>query len=107
MKKYQYLFVPATNKGKWLRVLGSFACMGLLLIVLIGGMFSFTHAATSNVVGSDNFNRTVASGWGSASTGGWWTVVGSPWAWSVAPGAGSTTVGANSEERAYLSSFTV
>lgn len=107
MKKYHYLFVPTTSTGKWLRVLGSFACLGLLLIVLIEGMFSFTHAAASNVIVSDDFNRTVTSGWGSASTGGWWTVVGSPWAWSVTPGAGSMTVGPNSEERAYLSSFTV
>jgi hypothetical protein len=55
----------------------------------------------------DSFQRSVASGWGNADTGGWWTVVGSPWSWSVAPGAGSVTVGANAEERAYLSSFTV
>jgi hypothetical protein len=56
---------------------------------------------------ADSFQRTLTSGWGSADTGGWWTVVGSPWSWSVSPGAGSVTVGANSEERAYLSSFTV
>ena len=33
--------------------------------------------------------------------------MGSPWAWSVFPGAGSVTEGANSQERAYLSSFTI
>ena len=56
---------------------------------------------------SDSFQRSVASGWGNADTGGWWTVVGSPWNWSTSTGAGSVTVGPASQERAYLSSFTV
>ena len=56
---------------------------------------------------SDTFQRTLTSGWGNASTGGWWTVVGSPWNWSVIPGTGSVTVGANSQERGYLSNSTV
>lgn len=107
-KWYQRVFVPATSNGKWLRVLGSFACMSLLLVVLLEGMYSHSpaSAATNTVIASDSFNRTVASGWGSATTGGWWTVVGSPWSWSVSPGAGKVTVGANGEERAYLSSVT-
>src|SRR5260221_11200068 len=62
---------------------------------------------TTGAAAADSFQRTTASGWGSAYTGGWWTVVGSPWNWSVPPGAGSTTVRENSEERAYLSSFTM
>jgi hypothetical protein len=62
---------------------------------------------TGGTAATDSFQRTDASGWGSADTGGWWTVVGSPWNWSVSPGAGSVTVGANAEERAYLSSFTI
>jgi DNA-binding beta-propeller fold protein YncE len=65
-----------------------------------------TTSTTSGTVAADSFQRTAASGWGSADTGGWWTVVGSPWSWSVSPGAGSVTVGANGQERAYLSSFT-
>jgi len=56
---------------------------------------------------ADGFQRTVTSGWGSAGTGGWWTVVGSPWSWSVSPGAGRVNVGAGSEERAYLSRFNI
>jgi DNA-binding beta-propeller fold protein YncE len=56
---------------------------------------------------SDSFQRSTASGWGNANTGGWWTVVGSPWNWSTTPGAGSVMVGASGQERAYLSSFTV
>ena len=58
-------------------------------------------------IASDNFQRTVASGWGTAGTGGWWTVAGSPWNWSTTQGAGQVTVGPSSTERAYLSSFTV
>src|SRR5260370_30135378 len=65
-----------------------------------------TGTPTTGTAAADSFQRTVTSGWGSADTGGWWTVVGSPWPWAVPPGAGSVTVGANSEERAYLSSFT-
>ncbi|HVM64989.1 MAG TPA: hypothetical protein VMU14_09020, partial [Acidimicrobiales bacterium] len=57
--------------------------------------------------GSDTFQRTVASGWGKADSGGWWTVVGSPWAWSVAPGAGNVAVAGGAAERGYLSQFTV
>src|SRR5260221_4318284 len=70
-------------------------------------MFLVAAARANTTIASDSFNRTVSNGWGSADTGGWWTVVGSPWSWSVSPGAGNTTVGANSEERAYLSSFTI
>jgi hypothetical protein len=56
---------------------------------------------------SDSFQRTVTSGWGKADTGGPWTVVGSPWSWSVSPGSGRVNVGANAEERSYLSRFNV
>ncbi|HEY3576773.1 MAG TPA: hypothetical protein VGK68_02110 [Gaiellaceae bacterium] len=58
-------------------------------------------------IAADSFQRSVASGWGNADTGGWWTVVGSPWNWSTKPGGGSVTVAASAEERAYLSTFTV
>src|SRR5712692_4484609 len=66
-----------------------------------------TPGGTGSTAAADSFQRTVTSGWGSADTGGWWTVVGSPWSWSVSPGAGSMTVGANTQEQAYLSSFTI
>jgi len=56
---------------------------------------------------SDTFQRTVTDGWGNADLGGWWTAVGSPWAWSVAPGAGRVDVSAGAEERAYQSRFNV
>jgi hypothetical protein len=72
---------------------------------------SYKVAALSSGKGgtaaSDSFQRTIASGWGSADRGGWWTVVGSPWSWSVSTGAGSVNVGAGGEERAYLSSFNI
>lgn len=66
-----------------------------------------TGTPISGTVASDGFQRTLASGWGNADTGGWWTTVGSPWNWSVAPGAGSVAVTAKSQERAYLSTFTI
>ena len=64
-------------------------------------------SAPPTTIAADSFQRTVPSGWGNADTGGWWTVVGSPWNWSVSPGAGTIAVGAGAAERAYLSSFTV
>src|SRR5258707_13341741 len=70
-------------------------------------MFLVAPARANTTIASDSFNRTVSNGWGGADTGGWWTVGGSPRSWAVSPGAGNTTVGANSEERAYLSSFTI
>src|SRR6266496_5909710 len=66
-----------------------------------------TPGGTASTAAADSFQRTVTSGWGSADTGGWWTVVGSPWSWSASVGEGSVTVGANSQELAYLSSFTI
>ncbi len=119
-KWYKRLLSSATITEKWLRIL---ACMSLVMIALSHGMFSDALARANTVIypnnfkshqanalsngTADSFRRTVTSGWGSADTGGWWTVVGSPWAWSVSPGAGRVTVGANSEEQAYLSSFTI
>ncbi len=108
MRKWsQRLFVPNPIAGKWLRVLGVLAVMGLLLVALSKEMFSIFPVRANTLIASDSFNRTVSNGWGTADLGGWWTVVGSPWAWTVSPGAGSVTVGANSEEQAYLSSFTI
>ena len=104
---YQRLFVPTTTTWKWLRMLGAFVTIILLLAAFAKGVFPVTPAKASTVIASDSFNRTVPKGWGNADTGGWWTVVGSPWKWSVSPSGGSINVGANSEERAYLSSFTV
>jgi len=50
-KRYQRLFASATITGKWLRVLGAFASMTLLLVVL--------RAGTNTVIASDSFNRTL------------------------------------------------
>jgi DNA-binding beta-propeller fold protein YncE len=58
---------------------------------------------TTGTAASDSFQRTVSSGWGNADTGGLWTVVGSPWNWSVSPGAGTVPVAAGAQELAYLS----
>ena len=58
------------------------------------------------VIASDAFQRTATGGWGNADTGGWWSVVGSPWNWSAASGAGSVVATPGADERAYLSTFT-
>ncbi len=83
---------------------GTLAAVALAMVL---GASSCGPPPPPSVIASDAFQRTVASGWGSADTGGWWTVVGSPWSWSVSPGAGSITVGAGGQELAYLSQFTV
>jgi DNA-binding beta-propeller fold protein YncE len=97
----------------WSSVAG--ACL-LLVLLLQGGLTAnpgvAAHAAPASptkkaTAASDTFQRTVNSGWGSADKGGWWSVVGSPWNWSVSPGAGKVIVQANSEERAYLSTFNI
>ncbi len=91
----------------WVSKFGLGLAAGLLLVL---GPFVFAGAqarAANGVIASDRFQRTVASGWGNAGTGGWWTVVGSPWNWSTSRGAGNVTVRAGGEERAYLSRFTV
>ena len=56
------------------------------------------------VYGSDTFDRTVASGWGSAPTGGAWTVTGSASALSVVDGAGQVTLAAGSTRTMTLAS---
>jgi DNA-binding beta-propeller fold protein YncE len=60
----------------------------------------------AGIIASDAFQRTVAGGWGNADTGGWWSVVGSPWNWSASPSAGSVIATPGADERAYLSTFT-
>jgi hypothetical protein len=61
----------------------------------------------SGAAASDTFQRSIPSGWGSADSGGWWTVVGSPWAWSVASGAGTVAAAPASRETGYLSQFNI
>lgn len=58
---------------------------------------------TGGPLASDNFDRTVASGWGSADVGGAWTVRGGAGSFSVAGGAGSIDVAAGSSRYADLS----
>lgn len=73
------------------------------------GNAATTHAG-DKITGApavDSFQRSVGTGWSNADAGGWWTVVGSPWNWSVSSGAGNVTVGTSAEERAYLSNFTI
>ena len=59
------------------------------------------------VVASDSFGRTVTGGWGSADTGGPWTILDTPANWSVTPGTGSISVPAAGQQRAVLASTSV
>ena len=52
--------------------------------------------APSTVIAQDDYERTVASGWGTAPTGGTWTVTGSAAALQVASGTGRITLAAGS-----------
>jgi hypothetical protein len=99
--------MPTTTTEKWLRVLGAFASMILLLIVLFEGIFLIDPARANTTIASDSFNRTVSNGWGSADQGGSWTVLETPARWSVTPGAGSINVSANSQDRGVLGSLAV
>lgn len=108
MRKWnQRLFVPATINGKWMRVLGAFASMILLLVVLWEGIYSAAPTRANNVIASDSFNRTVSNGWGTADLGGSWTVLNTPANWSVAPGVGSIRVTAKSQGSGVLGSVIV
>ena len=51
-----------------------------------------TAPPASNVLAADTFTRTVSSGWGTAETGGAWTVVGGTPALSVSGGKGVMTL---------------
>src|SRR5690349_14508439 len=107
IKRHQPLFVPTTIIGKWLRVLVTLAGMSLLLVVLWEGKFSAARAGGNTVIASDSFNRSVSNGWGTADLGGSWTVLDTPANWSVAPGAGSISVGATAQDRGVLGSVAV
>ena len=61
----------------------------------------------SGSAASDTFQRSAPSGWGTTDSGHWWTVVGTPWNWSVSPGAGTVTVTPSSQELGYLSQFNI
>jgi len=66
-----------------------------------------TAAPTNVVVGKDGFERTVASGWGTADTGGAWTVVGGASSFSVAGGLGSVSLAPNQTREARLNGVSV
>lgn len=86
---------------------GSATAEGYLLLPPSADAMRFaTINSSAGLAPADSFQRIVKSGWGSAATGNWWTVVGWPWSWSVAAGSGQVTMGANDQEQAYLSSFT-
>jgi hypothetical protein len=59
------------------------------------------------LTGLDDFNRTSSSSWGSADTGGTWTLTGTASNYNVAPSWGTISTTANGSRDAYLASATV
>ncbi len=59
-------------------------------------------APAAGVLASDTFSRTLASGWGSAETGGPWTLTGSATLFAVNGGVGTMSVGAGKTPMAHL-----
>jgi len=74
-----------------------------------GATDSVTHDVTvtapaPTALASDTFGRTVASGWGTAPTGGAWTITGTASNLKVADGVGYATIPAGSTRTALLNS---
>ena len=62
-----------------------------------------TDPPPNQTLAADAFGRTAAQGWGTADTGGPWTVTGTAGSYAVGSGAGSMTLGAAGVQRlAYL-----
>ncbi|MFT3798207.1 PKD domain-containing protein [Microbacterium sp.] len=61
-----------------------------------------TAPAVGSVLAADEFDRTVSSGWGSATTGGAWTLSGTASQFSVAGGAGVISTNTGLTRTAYL-----
>jgi hypothetical protein len=79
------------------------ATTGSIAVTNPGGTtLSATSFTVNPLVASDTFNRTVSGGWGTADTGGPWTVLDAPASWSVSPGLGSIGVPATAQRRALL-----
>jgi PKD repeat protein len=72
-----------------------------------GAVDTVSHSVTVTapaVVAADDFERTVTNGWGTATTGGAWTVGGTASNYGVLNGAGTMRMAAGSGPSAYLSS---
>ena len=71
-----------------------------------GATGSVTHAVTvTSVIAADAFGRTTSNGWGTADTGGPWSVTGTTSQFSVGGGVGTVNVGAAAAgPTAYLNS---
>jgi len=59
-------------------------------------------APAAGVLASDTFTRTLATGWGTADTGGAWTLTGSSSLFAVTGGAGTMSIGAGKGPMAHL-----
>jgi PKD repeat protein len=91
----------------------TYASAGTFPVVLTvtdnsGATDTASHSVTitapdpGGVLASDAFSRTLASGWGSADTGGAWTLGGSSTLFAVSGGVGTISVGAGKGPTAHL-----
>ncbi|HET9893018.1 MAG TPA: hypothetical protein VFQ42_21245, partial [Mycobacterium sp.] len=78
-----------------------------VLLTPAGGSVGGGGTCPTGAIVCDTYNRNVVNGWGSADTGGMWTVIDNSSNWSVGNGAGMVNVGAGGQERAFLSSVNV
>ena len=82
----------------------TFSVNRILLTPAGGSTVGGTSCPTGAIV-CDTYSRSVVNGWGSADTGGLWTIIDNASNWSVANGAGMVNVAAAGQERSFLGSI--
>ena len=97
---YSWNFGDGSPAGSGATPQHTYAAAGTYQVTLTvtsnqGATGSVTHAVTvSPVIAADAFGRTTSNGWGTADTGGPWSVSGSASQFSVGGGVGTVNIGA-------------